>query len=195
MAGIKSTMDLVMERAARMGMATPEEMRQEVNIKKGMQCTAEFLNGTQPSLSEMLTEMDPAEQAATRKGMQQSLLRNLFLPREEEGVKRIGLAVQGLIELNRDNPDIAAVCRELKTIASQYGQHRKQLYEQLKEQMRMQIEQLLMRKGLKADSMKIDPTMEPQFKDQWARLEMDLDNQYGQALDQFKAQLTEWIGI
>jgi hypothetical protein len=36
--------------------------------------------------------------------------------------------------------------------------------------------------------------MEPQFKEQWARLEMDLDRQYGQALEQFKAQLKDWTG-
>jgi len=194
MAGIKSTMDLVMERAARMGMATPDEMRQEECLKKGMQATAEYLNGSKPSLQEMLGAYDPSEQPAIRKGMLASLLRNLFLPREEEGIKRIERAVRGIVELNQEGGDIAALCQELQTIASQYGQHRKQLYEQLKEQMRMQIEQMLMRKGLKTDGMKIDPTMEPQFKEQWSRLEMDLDTQYGQALEQFKAQLKAWTG-
>jgi len=194
MAGIKSTMDLVMERAARMGMATPDEMRHEENLKKGMQCTAEYLNGTKPSLLALLDDQEPARQTSIRKGMLASLLRNLFLPRDEDGIKRLERAVQGIVELNRNSADIAALCQELQTIATQYGQHRTQLYEQLKEQMRMQIEQLLMRKGMKADGMKIDPTMEPQFKDQWSRLEMDLDRQYGQALEQFKAQLHEWTG-
>ena len=194
MAGIKSTMDLVMERAARMGMATPDEMQHEESLKKGMQGTAEYLNGTKASLVEILDGYEQAQQAAIRKGMLSSLLRNLFLPRDEDGTKRIGLAVQGIIELNQGTDDIAALCKELQTITSQYGQHRTQLYDQLKEQMRMQIEQLLVRKGMKTDGMKIDPTMEPQFKEQWSRLEMDLENQYGQALEQFKAQLKEWAG-
>ena len=194
MAGIKSTMDLVMERAARMGMATPDEMRHEENLKKGMQYTAEYLKGEKASLSEILSAEDQAQQVAIRKGMLSSLLRNLFLPRDEDGTKRIGLAVQGIIELNKDTGDIGALCKELQTVTSQYGQHRKQLYEQLKEQMRMQIEQLLARKGMKADTTKIDPTLEPQFKEQWARLESDLESQYGQALEQFKTQLKEWTG-
>lgn len=195
MAGIKSTMDLVMERAARMGMATPDEMRHEERLKKGMQSTAEYLNGTKPSLAAILGEHEPSEHASIRKGMLASLLRNLFLPRDEEGTKRIERAVRGIVELNKDTPDIAALCQELQTITSQYGQHRTQLYDQLKEQMRMQIEQMLMRKGMKADTSKIDPTMEPQFKEQWTRLEMDLDGQYGQALEQFKAQLKDWTGV
>ncbi len=195
MAEIKSTMDLVMERAARMGMATPDEMRHEENLKKGMQFTAEYLNGTQDSLSEILGEQEPAHQEAIRKGMLSSLLRNLFLPRDEDGIKRIELAVQGIVALNKGTGDIAALCQELQTITSQYGQHRNQLYDQLKEQMRMQIEQMIARKtGMKPDSSKIDPTAEPQFKEQWTRLEADLEGQYGQALEQFKAQLKEWTG-
>lgn len=195
MAGIKSTMDLVMERAARMGMATPEEMRHEENLKKGMQLTAEYLNGQKNSLLALLNEQETGQQEPIRKGMLTSLLRNLFLPRDDDGTKRIERAVQGILELNPGSGDLMALCQELKTIATQYGQHRKQLYEQLKEQMRMQIEQLLMRKGLKSDGMKIDPTMEPQFKEQWARLEADLEGQYGQALEQFKAQLKAWTGV
>lgn len=195
MAGIKSTMDLVMERAARMGMATPEEMRHEENLKKGMQSTVDFLNGTKPSLLEILAESASAEQESVRKGMLTSLLRNLFLPRDEEGISRIERAINGIVELNAATPDIGALCRELQTIALQYGQHRQQLHDQLKEQMRMQIEQMLIRKGMKPDSLKFDPTTEPQFKEQWSRLEADLDGQYGQALDQFKAQLKAWLGL
>lgn len=195
MAGIKSTMDLVMERAARMGMATPEEMRHEDNMKQGMQSTVAFLNGTAPSLNEMLAEFAGAEQESVRKGMLTSLLRNLFLPRDEDGIARIERAIRGLVELNSATPDIGSLCREVQTIALQYGQHRQQLYDQLKEQMRMQIEQLLLRKGMKPDSLKFDPTTEPQFKEQWSRLEADLDGQYGQALEQFKAQLKAWLGL
>lgn len=194
MAGIKSTMDLVMERAARMGTATPDEMRREEDLKAGMQLTAVYLNGKQASLTTLLAEQNEARREPVRKGMLESLLRNVFLPRDEDGTKRIGLALQGVVDLNPDSGDIAALCEEVRTIASQYGQHRTQLYDQLKEQMRVQIEQLLARKGMKADTSRIDPTMEPQFKDEWARLEADLDRQYGQALEQFKTQLRTWNG-
>ncbi|NLX18106.1 MAG: hypothetical protein GXY53_02330 [Desulfobulbus sp.] len=194
MTGIKSTMDLVMERAARMGVATPEEMRYEESLKKGMQCTADYLNNTGSSLPDILEQQEASQQEAIRRGMLASLLRNLFLPRDEDGTKRMDRAVRGLLELNQHSSDVAAVCQELQSVARQYGQHRQQLYDQLKEQMRMQIEQLLMRKGLSSDGMHIDPTLEPQFKEQWSRLETDLDRQYGQAMEQFKAQLKEWTG-
>ena len=161
MAGIKSTMDLVMERAARMGIATPDEIRQEEDQKTGMQLTAAYLNGQQASLAAVLAEQDGSRREPVRRGMLESLLRNVFLPREEDGRARIGRALQGIVELNPNSADIASLCQEMQTIANQYGQHRTQLYDQLKEQMRMQIEQLLARKGMKADTARIDPTMEP----------------------------------
>ena len=95
--------------------------------------------GTQPSLAEILAGFSAGEQESVRKGMLRSLLRNLFLPRDEDGVARIERAISGIVELNAAIPDVGALCRELKTIAQQYGQHRQQLREQLKEQIRMQI--------------------------------------------------------
>ena len=195
MAGIKSTMDLVMERAARMGMATPEEMRYEENLKKGMQNTVEFLNGAKPTLMETVQEFAAGEQEAVRKGMMTSLMRNLFLPRDDDGKARIARALAGIVELNAANPDIAALSKELQTILGQYSQHRQQMYDQLKEQIRMQIEQLLIRKGMRPDQLKFDPTTEPKFKEQWSQLEADLEGQYGQALEQFKKQLKAWTGV
>ncbi len=85
MAGIKSTMDLVMERAARMGIATPDEIRREEDQKTGMQLTAAYLNGQQASLAAVLAEQDGARREPVRRGMLESLLRNVFLPREEDG--------------------------------------------------------------------------------------------------------------
>ncbi|MGI6656705.1 MAG: DUF6657 family protein [Desulfobulbus sp.] len=195
MAEIKSTLELVMERAARMGVATPDEMRHEENLKQGMQQTAAYLNGNAPSLKALLDEQDAGQRAAVRKGMLTSLLRNLFLPRDEEGVARLDRAIKGLGELNPDTPDIPALCRELRTVATQYSQHRDQLYEQLKEQVRRQLEQILASKGMHTDGMKIDPSQEPHFKEQWAQLEADLDHQYNKALEQFKQQLAARVGI
>nr|WP_320010463.1 DUF6657 family protein [uncultured Desulfobulbus sp.] len=195
MAEIKSTMDLVMERAARMGMATPEEMRQEENTKKGMQSTVEFLNGSIATLGEILGTFPQEDQQVIVKGMLRSLVRNLFLPRDEEGKERLQRAIAGIVELNAASADVGALCQELQTIALQYGQHRQQLRDQLAQQIRMQIEQVMMSKGMQPDSIDFDPTTEPQFKEQWSKLEAELDGQYGQALQQFKAQLSAWFGI
>ena len=52
-----------------MGMATPEEMRQEENTKKGMQSTVEFLNGSIATLGEILGTFPQEDQQVIVKGM------------------------------------------------------------------------------------------------------------------------------
>ncbi|MCI5191485.1 MAG: hypothetical protein D3905_17225, partial [Candidatus Electrothrix sp. AS4_5] len=69
MAEIKSTMELVMERAARMGRASDEEVQQEKIQKSGMKLAADFLDGTVDSLMTTLTEQPQEQQVNIRSGM------------------------------------------------------------------------------------------------------------------------------
>ncbi len=55
MAEIKSTMDLVMERAARIGKASSVDLQQDEARKKGMQLTAGYLEGSFNSLVEKMS--------------------------------------------------------------------------------------------------------------------------------------------
>ena len=66
MAEIKSTMDLVMERAARIGKATSEDLQQDEAQKKGMQLTAEYLEGTLTSLVDVVNSAEKVVQSAVR---------------------------------------------------------------------------------------------------------------------------------
>ncbi len=201
MAEIRSTMDLVMERAARMGKASNQDISTENSTKKGMQLAAEFLNdltaaGSQPPpLMESVEQIPADEQAAIRKGMLETLMRNIFIPRDELAQARIAKALQGIIELSGNAPDIAAMCQELQTVTGQYTTHRDQYREQLKQQMQMQIEQVLAQKGISSEGMNIDPTMEPQFQEEWSRIEGELNGQYEQALNQYRDQLKQRLGV
>lgn len=196
MAEIKSTMELVLERAARMGKATSEEIEQDEAKKIGMQLIAAFLDGKGDGPAQVLAEQEPARQTAIRLGMLDILLRNLFLPRDEQAQKRTEQAARALIDLAGGAGDIASICQEMQHIIGQYRQHREQLRGQLEEQMRMQYEQLLAQQmGAQADGLKIDPTTQPKFKEEWGRIEAELDSQYNQALNQHRQQLKQRLGM
>lgn len=195
MAEIRSTMDLVMEKAARMGKASSDEIQQEAAIKDGMQLAAEFLNSPAKALSAVLAERPGPEQASNRKGMLDVLLRNIFLARDDSALPRIETALRGIIDLGGEAGDLNTICGELQNIVSQYGKHREQYYEQLKQQMTMQIQQMLAQKGMQSDGIAIDPTHEPQFKEEWTRIEGELNGQYEQALEQGRTQLKQRLGI
>lgn len=196
MAEIKSTMELVMERAARMGKASSKEIAEDEAQKEGMRFVAAFLDGKGNAPAAILAELDPARQAAIRTGMLQSLLRNIFLPRDEHARERTELATRAVLDLAGGAGDIGAICQDMQHIIGQYGQHREQLRGQLEEQVRMQYEQVLAQQmGGQAEGLNIDPTMQPKFREEWARVEAELDSQYNQALNQHREQLKQRLGI
>lgn len=196
MAEIKSTMDLVMERAARFGKASREELRQEELRKKGMLLAVDFLEDRIDSLQEAVSARNREDQAAVRRGAAESILRNIFLPRDDIQRQRADRALQGALDLSGGARDAASICRELQTVFDGYDQHREQLRGQLEEQIRMQYEHLLARQaGVQAERIKIDPTLQPKFQEEWGRIEGELNKQYGRALDQLKMQLQQRLGL
>ncbi|HHD56474.1 MAG TPA: hypothetical protein ENK89_02200 [Desulfobulbaceae bacterium] len=196
MAEIKSTMELVLERAARMGKASSKDLANDEAKKTGMQLIAAYLDGKGDSPSQLLSKQDPQQQAAVRRGMAEALLRNIFLPRDEHAQERTEQATRGFIDLAGGAGDIISICQEMQHVIGQYLQHRDQLKSQLEEQMRMQYEQLLAQQmGGQAEGMQIDPTTQPKFQEEWRRVEAELDGQYNQALAQYKEQLQQRLGL
>jgi hypothetical protein len=192
MAEIKSTMELVMERAARIGKASSEELQNEENRRKGMQLTAEYLDGKIEKLLNALSGESPTTQMLCRKGMADALVRNIVLARDSLQQERVEKALLGIMEIGGGAGDLASICQELSHIINQYDQHRQQLRQQLEEQVRMQYEQMLAQQpGMAGAGIKIDPTLQPRFKEEWARVESELSSQYNRALEERKMLLRQ----
>lgn len=199
MAEIRSTMDLVLERAARMGRASADEMQRDELQRRGMQLGAEFLETPSQAASQLQEQLRLApekERASLKAGMLSTMLRNLFLPRDENGSARMQRAVEGLLALHDNAAHVGELCRELQQLCERYIRHRKQIQDQLQEQMRAQIQQALAREtGIKTDASRIDPTLDPRYAQEWAHIEAELSSQYGQALEQYRAELTRLSGL
>ncbi|MHB8788541.1 MAG: DUF6657 family protein [Desulfobulbaceae bacterium] len=196
MAEIKSTMDLVMERAARIGKASREELQQDDAKKKGILLAVDFLEDRNDNLIDAIAAFASAMQMAVRQGTAEGLLRNIFLPRDEAQRARTDKAVHGIIDLSGSAGDVLSICREVQNLLAGYTQHGEELRRQLEEQIRMQYEHLLaQQKGMQQDKIKIDPTQQPKFKEEWSRIEGELNSQYGKALQQLKAELEQRLGL
>jgi hypothetical protein len=196
MAEIKSTMDLVMERAARMAADAPDVDERDDVRRQGMKMAAEFLDGGMDSLMAALQELPADEQMAARKGMVEVLLRNILLPRDDTAKERADKAAGGIVELGGGAGDLASICAEIQHILGQYNQHREQLKQQLEEQVKMQYEQLLAQQaaGMQADGLSPEMALQAKIKEEWSRLEGELNDQYTQALDQHKQTLQQRLG-
>jgi hypothetical protein len=195
MAEIKSTMDMVLERAARMGSGASVDLAAEEKVKEGMRLGAGYLRGEAGSLTERISAVsDEAERKALRKGALQALLRNIFLAREGGQLQNSDKAMEGLVELGQGEGEVLRACGEMKKILEGYLQHRehlkRQLEEQFSQQMAMLEKNLAKQTGM---SMKLQPAQHPKFQEEWNRLKVELNNQYGRALEQHKQMLASLL--
>ncbi|MBU0728221.1 MAG: hypothetical protein KKE17_01960 [Proteobacteria bacterium] len=191
MAEIRSTLDMVMERAARMTAESGEALDPEEQQKQGMRKAAGFMRGDDDDLLQSFTGVKPDEQVAIRQGMAKTLLRNIVLPRDEESGE-VNRAIQGLLQLGQGGSDLMSVFSDMKSILDRYGEHKKQLREQLENafaQQMQQMEQSVAKKtGVKVN---IDPSRHPKFQEEWLKYKSELDDQYGRALDQHKELVSQ----
>ncbi|BHH84914.1 DUF6657 family protein [Desulforhopalus sp. 52FAK] len=190
MAEIKSTMEMVLERAARMAEAAPEVVANEDLIKDGMKLAADYLKQGETDLSASLGSHSAADQAEIMKGMAQTLLRNIVLPRDEELEVTGQAALQGILNLSQNNGEIQTICQELAQILAQYGQHQEQSTQQLKDALKAQIQQQQMSMGQESQE-EINPVMHPQFNEELNKMMTSLNNQYNDAMTQRKDMILQ----
>lgn len=189
MAEIKSTMEMVLERAARMAAgAGDDNCLSEEQLKEGMRLGAAYMRGEESGgLGARLGALPPAEQGEVRKGAVQAMLRNIFLAREAEKQALAEKAMHGLVEIGQGDGELLQILGEMKKILDGYRQHGEQLKAQLEAQFSQQM--ALMEQNLAKQTgmaMKLQPAQHPKFQEEWARIQGQLNEQYGQALKQLK---------
>ena len=187
MAEIRSTLEMVLERAARMEAQASGDMLPQEKEKDGMRLAAGFLRGEKIDLPASLAKCGKEELAPVKKGMVAVLLRNIVLPRKTDESDNAEKAMQALREISRDKKELAQVFTEMKSILDRYLSHRDQLKKQLEEQFAQQM--MLMEKSLAQQTgmkMKLQPSQHPKFAEEWQRIQVELNDQYGRAIEQYK---------
>jgi hypothetical protein len=188
MAEIKSTMDMVLERAAKMSAAATEPVDNEDLIKVGMRLAADFLNKKEIDLSKELDAQPGENQVEIRKGMAQTLLRNIVLPRDEQLELSGKQALNGILALGGSGGDIQSICEELGQILEQYGNHKEQTTRQLEDAIKAQMEQQQTEEGQESQA-GINPATHPQYREELGKMLTSLNNQYNEAMNQRKEMI------
>lgn len=188
MAEIKSTMEMVMERAARMTAgAGGDDFLVEEQVREGMRLAAAYMRDENPGLGARLAATPAAAARNTRKGTVQALLRNIVLIRDKEKAIDTEKAMRGLAEIGREDGELLGILNEMKKLTEGYLQHGEQLKSQLEaqfaQQMAMMEQNLARQTGM---AMKLQPAQHPKFQEEWGRIKTQLNEQYGQALKQLK---------
>jgi len=193
MAEIKSTMEKVLERAARLeAEQTGADLHDEDEMKEGMRAAAAYMREEDTDLAAELEKCRPETRANFIKGVAESLLLNIILPREEDQLERAELAMNGLVRIGRNHQDLLAIFGDLTKILDQYRQHREQLKEQLEANFAQQMPQLEAAMAQKTGmTMKLKPSQHPKYQEEWQRILDDLNGQYGRAIEQHKQMVVK----
>lgn len=195
MAEIKSTLEMVMERAARMTAEVAETPQNDDAERRGMRTAASFLNGEAIDLLNYLKEQPAGEQMGVRSGMARTLLRNIVLPRDDSVSESSLASLSAIQTLAGNSAEISSICNELQQILNQYAQHREQVKQQLDDAIRAQLKQKLLEQGQSVDDeMSINPSMHPQYQEEFARMSSDLNEQYNQAIEQRRDAIRQRLG-
>ena len=187
MAEIKSTMELVMERAARFE-AKAGNFNNDELIKDGMRLSASYMRGEEVDFNAIVVK-DKEEKANIAKGAITAFLRNIILPREEEDSVVANRAMRGIMEIGQTE-ELIATFGEMKNLMEQFIQHQSQLKQQLEEQISQQLAMMdpatLQKAGLRPG---MPPQQHPKYAEEWQNVMVQLTEKYGKALNQHKANI------
>ena len=194
MTEIKSAAEIAAEKLAAIGEPTPEERLKWKYGPLGEQLAAQYLKNSLDLAAE-LKKVDEKGRDIVAAGVNEILLRNIALPRNETIGKTNRKAMDGLKALKKDKAAVDAVFAKIQHVLDHYvnegEKQRKQAYEQLKMEMEQRFQQALRAQtGVSnAARMKIDVEAQPQFQDEWQRLQAQLEAQYLNLLDDYKQEL------
>ncbi len=193
MAEIRSTMDMVMEKAAKMAARADETVLSDTGEKAGMQMAASFLKEQDTSLLTEIGKQEKKNHPDILSGVLNILLRNISLPREQDVPKQNARALQGIEELAGQGHPLTTVCSEIRQILDQYQQHLDQVKQQVDDALRSQLASQVAAQGHEVDPRQINPRQHPQYNEEMARALTELNGQYNNALDQRKDIIRQQI--
>ena len=188
MGEIKSTLEIALEKAEKIGRASKEELRREELIKQGRRLAARFLREKQFEFSKALAEIPLEDRPWVLKGAVDTLLCNIVFPRDEEDLKDIRRVLEGLVIVFATFPEVRNLAQEIEKLLLLYFQHYKQIYEQFRQQFQAQAAQMeeALSQQLGAQ-VKVSPEMTPQFQEEWRKVKAQLQEQFKPQLEYLKS--------
>lgn len=201
MADIKSTMEMVLARAERLCAETNAEPSADDLIQKGMKAGASIISGQTVNLNEIFLSLTANDTSNFAQGLLRTFYRYIQLPRDEGTPWEVALVAlqQTAQELTlpfEAQTQLTGLLDELRSILGRYLQHRQQLEKQLEESFSLQAAQLQQTMSQQTGMrMKITPRQHPKFLEEWQRVQAQLNEQYTNAVEQYKATITSLFGV
>ena len=193
MGDIKSALELAMEKIEKLGEVTEEERLRWKYVPEGGKLAARYIKED----FNLLAELSQYEESARRyilEGAEDVLIRNINLPKDDLAKKNNKRAMDGLKNLKNDKVSVENVYSKLRHIFNHYmeqgEQQRKQAYPSLKAEIEAKIQQAVQQQLGLPTPVRIDVERQPQFQEEWRKVQAQLDSQYLKFLGEYKQELS-----
>ncbi|MFO8239565.1 MAG: hypothetical protein R6T90_01035 [Dissulfuribacterales bacterium] len=192
MGEIRSSIEIAMEKADRLGRITKEDLETEKWLDCGHRIVATYMQGEIEGLAAGLSDISKKEMPLVLKGVTEILLRNIVLPRDKDQWSGIKKALSGFVELKGSL--VNQIIPRIEQLLKNYEQTRDQYREQLKMQMEDQlggIRQAISQQYGTAIGSQIDVNSLPEFQKEWSRISIEITDQFEQQLIPLKEYLKQ----
>jgi hypothetical protein len=192
MGEIKSAAEIAKEKLAKIGEPTEEERLKWKYAPEGEKLAALYLKEDTNLVNEVKKYDDKAKKFLVS-SVNDILLRNINLPRNEAVRRTNKKAMDGLKALKNDKVAVENVFSKMRHVLDHYTQEgakqKKQAYESLKAEFEAKIQQAIRQKTGVNARVNIDVEKQPQFLEEWQRLQAQMEAQYLKLLDEYKQEL------
>jgi hypothetical protein len=188
---MKSAYDRAMERIKDLEEPSKEEVLTWKYVPEGQKLAVRFLKEEFNLTSEMGKFKDE-ERRYVAKGAEDVLLRNIVLPVHDIAKKNNKKAMDAIKAIKKDKTAVENAFTKMRRVFDHYAgegeQQRKQAYEMLKQDFQMKLQQAMRQQGIPPGT-KINIESQPQFQEEWHMTLSQMDAQYNQLLDEYKAEI------
>ena len=189
---IKSAAEIAKEKLAQIGEPTEEERLKWKYGPEGEKLAAKYLREDINLINEAKKYDDKARKFIAA-GVNDILIRNISLPRAEAARKTNKKAMDGILALKNDKKAVENLYTRIRHVLDHYVQEgakqKKQAYEALKTEFEQKLQAAIRQQTGTNARMKIDVEKQPQFQEEWQRMQSQMEAQYTSLLDEYKKEL------
>ena len=193
MGEIKSAAEIAREKLEKLGEVTEEERLKWKYVPEGEKLAARYIKEN-CNLATELNNYDEKARKHVSHGVSGILIRNINLPKNDIAQRTNKKTMEGLKTIKNDKVAVENVFSKMRHVLDHYvqqgEQQKKQAYESLKAEFEAKIKQAIQQQIGVNTQMKIDVERQPQFQDEWLRMQAQLDSQYIKLLDEYKQELS-----
>jgi len=192
MGEIKSAREIAMEKIEKLGEPSAEERLRWKYVPEGERLAARYIT-IGCNLVDELSQYEENVKRYIIAGAEDILIRNINLPKNDLTKRSNRQAMDGLKAIKNNKADVENVYSKIRRLFNHYiepgEQQRRQAYESLKTELDAKIQQAIQQQLGPLARIKVDVEKQPQFQEEWRKVQAQLDSQYLKLLDEYKQEL------